>query len=531
MTFTDEMTFHMASVKRPDGREKGVLLPLFSLPSKYGIGCISKEAYDFVDWLAGAGHTCWQVLPLGPAGSGDSPYQPLSSFAGNACYIDPEELISLGLLRQEEADRFDFGQDPEHVDYSALYDGREEMLRAAYRRFAGGSSESDKGSEGGKCGKNGARAAQYAEDFCCFCEENREWLEDYALFMALREEYGRNLSWDRWPGPIRRRDGEAIAKLKGEHDESSIGRAADFYRWTQFEFYRQWDALRKYANDAGIRIIGDMPFYVSYDSADCWAYPEQFLLDEDLKPLKVAGVPPDAFSADGQLWGNPLYDWDRMKEDGYRWWIRRIRQNFRMYDALRLDHFRGFASYYAIPADAETAVSGEWEKGPGIELFRLEEMAGEKFIAEDLGLLTDEVRQLLKESGLPGTKVIQFAFDGDPQNIYLTEHYPENCVAYTGTHDNDTTVGWFKELDDHTKLLVLQYLNIDPQTAPLEDAVCDALIQKLFDSASELCVIPLQDYLHLGSEARINIPGTASGNWRWRMTGLSRQGSGPDPEE
>ncbi len=527
------MASDLLSKNRLNGKSKGVLMPLFSLPSKYGIGCISEEAYRFVDWLADTGHEYWQVLPLNPTGCGDSPYQPLSSFAGNAYFIDPCDLIAQGLLSEEEAAAgagADYGRagsdavedaDPDagRVDYEGLYDGRMEMLRTAYHRF-------DSAVEG-------ASVVTGSREFREFCDDNEEWLDDYALFMALRERFGRELSWDEWPEALQRREAWAMDEARAECADG-IG----FYKWTQFEFYRQWAALKAYANTAGVKIIGDMPIYVSYDSADCWANPGQFQLDGELRSLLVAGVPPDAFTAEGQLWGNPLYDWDKMRADGYGWWIRRMRQSFRMYDVIRLDHFRGFESYYAVPADAENAINGEWKKGPGMELFNAlaEAIAAEtdgqgdtdaadllrdRFIAEDLGFLTEEVRLLLQESGFPGTKVLQFGFDGDPGNIYLPENYPENCVVYTGTHDNDTTVGWFEGLEDWKQEPVLRYLGIERAGAvdsSLAETVCDALIEKALTSRADLCIIPLQDYLHLGSEARTNIPGTVGGNWCWRLT-------------
>ena len=511
----------LISKNRQGNKEKGVLLPLFSLPSEYGIGCISAEAYRFIDWLAATGHAYWQILPLNPTGCADSPYQPLSSFAGNAYFIDPKALISQGLLSEAEARSFELGNDPRRVDYERFYDGRMAMLHAAYKKFASGSCMDEDG--------------RTAEQYQSFCADNSDWLDDYAVFMALREKFGRELSWDEWPEPLRRREAAALAEAREECGED-IG----FYKWTQFEFYREWISLREYANAAGVKIIGDMPIYVSYDSADCWADPEQFLLDGNLKPLLVAGVPPDAFAAEGQLWGNPLYDWEKMKPGGYRWWISRIRQSFLLYDVIRLDHFRGYEAYYAVPADAENAMNGTWREGPGIDVFHEllrsmglpEEAQGadvlkKLFIAEDLGFLTDGVRRLLSESGLPGTKVFQFGFDGNPWNIYLPENYPENCVVYTGTHDNDTTVGWFEGLADWEQEPILRYLGMErPQTDAegqtaaehnLAASVCDALIEKALTSRADLCVIPLQDYLHLGSDARINVPGTVGANWCWRL--------------
>ncbi|MBQ9015013.1 MAG: 4-alpha-glucanotransferase [Firmicutes bacterium] len=574
---------------RPDNREKGVLLPVFSLPSPYGTGCFSEEARRFIDWLKDTGHTCWQILPLNPTGVADSPYQPLSSFAGNAYFIDPAQLVEQGLLSQEELEGFDFGDDPSKVDYDALFDSRMPMLRLAHSRFAAqrlewaesaGRGDTSGCGETSGCGDLSGAADPLEE----FVRENAFWLEDFALFMSLRDEFGKELSWDEWPEELRRRDPQAMARAAARHSTD-----VDFYRWCQYEFYRQWLDLKRYANQAGVKIVGDMPVYVSYDSSDCWADPDQFQLGEDLLPRVIAGVPPDAFAAEGQLWGNPLYDWEKMKKDGYRWWIRRIRQSFVLYDVIRLDHFRGYESYYSCDADAENAMHGVWHPGPGMDIFQRLEQQKDCFIAEDLGHLTPGVRQLLEDSGFPGMKVLQFAFDGDPRNPYLTENYAGPCVVYTGTHDNNTTAGWFRELEQNARAGILQYLGYtveeawwfvlesdaahlrgeklaDPRDAslehiaaepptciaaepltcaaaePREDSAAaasdiripaqplngripdpaiiatDLLIDKAFRSSAKLAVIPLQDYLHLGSEARVNVPGTVVDNWAWRYT-------------
>ena len=543
----------MIQRKRPDNKEKGVLLPVFSLPSKYGIGCFSKEAYDFIQRLAQTGHTYWQILPLNPTGVADSPYQPLSSFAGNAYFIDPVQLMEQGLVTEEELAGFDFGSDPSRADYEVLYDSRMEMLRLAYERFA---SQRLAGSASGSAGADDAYAD--AGSAACasadpdplerFASDNAFWLEDYSLFMALRDKYGRDESWDEWPEDLRRRSPEALFKAAEElRDEIT------FYQWTQYEFYRQWGELKQYANNAGIRIIGDMPVYVSYDSSDCWADPDQFQLDEDLQPTRIAGVPPDDFAEEGQLWGNPLYDWEKMRLQGYDWWISRIRQSFLLYDVIRLDHFRGYEAYFSVAADAENAIGGTWTKGPGIDLFRQlaeafqvrADSLKDCFIAEDLGFLTEDVHLLLRECGFPGTKVIQFAFDGDPQNMYLPENYQENCVVYTGTHDNDTTAGWFRSLGDEAQAGILQYLGLSAEqawylilewahagTLPEEEAAeikrarnlqdpaivaAEGMMRKALDSCAKIAIIPLQDYLLLGSEARVNVPGTVGGNWCWRV--------------
>ena len=544
----------MITRTRPDNKKKGVLLPVFSLPSKYGIGCFSREAKEFIDWLSQTGHSYWQILPLNPTGMADSPYQPLSSFAGNAYFIDPEQLVEQDLLLREELEDFYFGEDETRVEYDELYESRMEMLRIAYRRFV----------------RERAEEAEYRK----FLAENASWLEDYAIFMALREEYGKELSWDEWPDPLRCRDEQELKNVKEQFAEEF-----DFYRWTQYEFYRQWGELKAYANEAGVKIVGDMPVYVSYDSADCWADPDQFQLDEDLQPTMIAGVPPDQFAAEGQLWGNPLYDWEKMKKNGYRWWVSRIRQSFVMYDVIRLDHFRGYEAYYSCKADAPNGMNGIWRPGPGMDLFRQLEKTGivsdarelsERFIAEDLGFLTEGVHKLLADTGFAGTKVLQFAFDGDPENLYLPENYGENCVVYTGTHDNDTTAGWFRGLSQDERAGILQYLGysgIDAWWLVLEsdaaiargekpDAsavvhrdgeelsakagwhpgepvpdpavlVTDLLIEKALDSRAKIAIIPLQDYLRMGSEARTNTPGTIVNNWCVRIpaagTGTERR--------
>ncbi len=540
----------MMNRKRPENRAKGVLLPVFSLPSKYGIGCFSGEAREFVDWLERTGHEYWQILPLNPTGAADSPYQPLSSFAGNAYFIDPAQLVEQDILLQEELDDCYFGDDPHRVEYEKLYEVRMQMLQVAYGRFARDGRQEE---------------ATYQK----FLEGNASWLEDYALFMALREEYGKELSWDEWPDQLRRRDAAALAKAREQH-EDCVG----FYTWTQFEFYRQWGELKQYANDHGVKIIGDMPVYVSYDSSDCWADPGQFQLDEDLRMTMIAGVPPDGFADEGQVWGNPLYDWEKMKKNGYSWWVSRVRQSFVLYDVIRLDHFRGYEAYYSCDVDAENGLNGIWREGPGMDLFRQLQEGGalptgdtaqagdvmslaDRFIAEDLGSLTPGVMKLLEDTGFAGTKVLQFAFDGDPENIYLPENYRRSCVVYTGTHDNDTTAGWFRQLTPDERAGILQYLGYsgidawwlvlesdaavkrgDKLNAKVEadadrtvrkvideDGVPDPavlatqlLIEKALDSRAKIAIIPLQDYLYLGSEARTNTPGTIVNNWCVQMT-------------
>ncbi|MGN0364279.1 MAG: 4-alpha-glucanotransferase [Bilifractor sp.] len=467
-------------------RTSGILLPVSSLPTRYGIGGFSDEAFAFVDQLEKAGQSWWQVLPLGPTGYGDSPYQSFSTFAGNPYYISLDKLREEGLLTSEECEEADCGQNPEYVDYEKIYFSRFLVLKKAYQRFS--------------------VANDQRTEFEQFCEASQDWLDDYALYMAIKNSQD-GKAWSLWPEGLRDRDPDALKKAAGELEDE-----VDFYRFLQFIFAKQWNALRSYANQKGIGIIGDIPIYVAMDSADCWAGRELFQFDADGRPSGVAGCPPDAFSADGQLWGNPLYDWDYHKRTGYSWWIRRLRKCAELYDMVRIDHFRGFAGYYSIPYGAENARNGHWEKGPGMDLFRAVRNAlGEQnYIAEDLGFLTDDVIEMVRQSGYPGMKVLEFAFDGDPDNVFLPHHYDHNCVVYTGTHDNETVVGWYHRLGRKGKAFAKKYLGhrIDPQ----EDFVRLAM-----SSVADLAVIPLQDYLGLGNEARINFPSTVGDNWKWRM--------------
>lgn len=466
-------------------RESGVLLPIFSLPSSYGIGCFSKEAYDFIDSLNRAGQSYWQILPLGPAGCGDSPYQALSAFAGNPYYIDLQALIREGKLTEEECSSLDGGEE-EKVDYAALFESRQKLLRKAYDRAG--------------------RSVRFRK----FREMNKDWLEDYVLFMALRSAFG-DISWADWDRDIKMREPAAMAYWRKE-----LAEEMRYHAWEQYVFYKQWAKLKRYAQLRGIKIIGDVPIYVSYDSADCWAHSKLFLLDEERKPLEVAGCPPDYFCPTGQLWGNPLYSWTHLQRNAYRWWIQRLEHSYLMYDVLRIDHFRGFDAYYAIPYGMETAEEGQWKKGPGLRFFQyMKRVLGERpIIAEDLGVLTDSVRQLVNKAGYPGMKVLQFAFTPGEQSEYLPHHYPTNCVAYTGTHDNDTTRGWYNTLSLEEKDMVRDYLGREELS---EETVAWDLIMLAQRSQAGLCIIPIQDYLNLGNEARINLPGTVYGNWSWRM--------------
>ena len=467
-------------------RESGVLLPIASLPSDYGIGCFSKEAYEFVDQLKAGGQKNWQILPLGPTGYGDSPYQSFSTFAGNPYFIDLETLIKEGLLTREECDACDFGDNAEFIDYEKIYFSRFKILRKAFERFVPD------------------------EEFETFAEENKAWLEDYALYMAIKNSLG-GISWSQWPAELKRRVPEAMEEKKKELEEE-----IQFIRFQQYEFTKQWTRLKKYANDQGIRIIGDIPIYVAFDSADAWANPQLFQFDEECTPIAVAGCPPDAFAATGQLWGNPLYDWEYHEKTGFAWWIQRLEYCYKLYDVVRVDHFRGFDEYYAIPYGDKTAENGKWRKGPGLELFKAVKKAmGEmSIIAEDLGYLTDSVRQLVKDTGYPGMKVLQFAFDSREESDYLPHNYEHNCVVYTGTHDNNTILGWLDEMAPEDRLLAERYL--DNRYTRKEDMPWD-FIRLAMASVADLAITPIQEFLCLGGEARINRPSTLGTNWKWRL--------------
>ena len=469
-------------------RASGILLPVSSLPSPYGIGMLSKSAYEFVDFLEETGQTYWQILPLGPTGYGDSPYQSFSTFAGNPYFIDLETLVREGLLTAQECKKADCCRDARSVDYGLLYRRRLALLDKAYQR---------------------SNIAQDGE-FRRFVEENQSWLKDYALFMAVKQCFD-GASWLLWADDIRLRWGNAI-----DYYYEKCEKEITFYEFLQYQFFRHWTKLKKYANDKGIRIIGDIPIYVALDSADVWAHPHLFQLDADRKPTAVAGCPPDAFSDKGQLWGNPLYRWDVHREQGYDWWGRRMEQCSRLYDVVRIDHFRGFDEYYSIPYGDQNAMGGHWEKGPGIELFRtLERRLGHKdVIAEDLGLMTWSVRQMVKDSGYPNMKVLGFAFEEGPESDYLPHNYEKNCVVYTGTHDNETLMQWYDGLDPKTLAFVHDYMN--NAGTPREKVRWD-FIRLAMLSVADICIIPLQDYLGLGKEARMNFPSTLGNNWKWRM--------------
>ena len=466
-------------------RTSGILMPIFSLPSKGGIGTLGKEAYRFVDFLKKSGQSWWQILPLNPTNYGDSPYQSFSSYAGNIYFIDPEQLIDDGLLNVDEFLSFDFGNDSGTIDYGKLYENRIKLLKIAFERFT------------------------VNEEYKIFCKENAFWLDEFALFMAIKNSHN-DIAWEEWEHELRVRDVNAIDTIKKEHKN-----VLDFYRFTQYEFSKQWFRLKQYANDNGIGIIGDIPIYVAYDSADVWSEPEQFQLDKDLKPKAVAGCPPDAFSEDGQLWGNPLYDWHFMKKDGFSWWKRRLGYALKLYDMVRIDHFRGFEAYWAIPYGDKTAKGGKWLKGPNMALFnefKREFGNNLPIIAEDLGFLTPEVHKMLKKSGFPGMKVLQFAFTADVDSDYLPHNYVKNCVVYTGTHDNDTIIGWADSADKADLDMAKKYLHLDE-----EEGINWAMMRAALMSVGEICILTMQDIIGLGTQARINIPSTVGGNWQWRI--------------
>ncbi|MEG0778451.1 MAG: 4-alpha-glucanotransferase [Oscillospiraceae bacterium] len=468
-------------------RSSGVLMHISSLPSPFGIGTMGEAAREFVNFLSASDQRYWQVLPVSPTGYGDSPYQSFSSYAGNPYFIDLDELCAEGLLEPFEYREANWGGDPERVDYGLLYEKRFPLLRRACERLL-------------------SRADASLNEFFSL---NAFWLDNYALFMALKDAHG-GAAWTSWEPALRFRDTAALDFARTAYADSIA-----FYKALQYLFFRQWRALRHYANERGISIIGDMPIYVAPDSADVWAEPQWFMLDSNLFPTEVAGCPPDGFSADGQLWGNPLYNWEENKKSGYSWWIRRAAHQFELYDALRIDHFRGFDTFYAIPAGSENARQGVWRDGPGIELFTtIKNALGDRnFIAEDLGFLTPSVRHLVSESGFPGMKVLQFAFDSREDSDYLPHNFTKNCVAYTGTHDNDTILGWFKTASPDDTKKARDYLRIHQN-----ESEAFAMLSALWGSVSDLVIAQMQDLLELDSRGRMNTPGTMRGNWQWRMS-------------
>lgn len=474
-------------------RESGILMHITSLPGPYGIGCMGKEAFRFVDFLKKAGQRYWQLLPLNPTGFGDSPYQSFCAWAGNPYLIDLDELKDQGLLTQEELSAYTWGETAERVDFGAQYRQRFEVLALAKARFRPG------------------------EAYRAFLEENRQWLRDYALFMAIKQREN-NRPWLEWPEELKLHRAEALLLAERELEPE-----LDFQYFLQYQFDRQWKALRAYAREQGIRIIGDVPIYVPLDSADVWSNPQLFALDAQRRPHLVAGCPPDSFTADGQLWGNPLYNWDALRQTGYDWWIRRLTAAAKMFDVVRLDHFRGFESYWAVPAGDDTAKNGRWVKGPGMDFIRAirDALPELQFIAEDLGFITPAVRQLQVDSGCPGMKVMEFAFDSREAGNYLPHLYPVDSVCYTGTHDNVTLKQWFDEALPQDIAYAKAYLGLNR-----EEGYIRGMIRGAMSSVSRLCVVQMQDYLELGREARMNFPGTLSpDNWTWRAK------EGFDPED
>jgi len=483
-------------------RSAGALLAVSSLPGPWGIGTFGEQAKRWCRFLREAGQRFWQILPLGPTGWGNSPYMSFSAFALSPYYLDLEALREQGLLDREEAEGMSWGADPGFVDYGALYRHREEVLRRAFGRFE-------------KQQKTEQKPFPECVEFREFREKNAFWLEDYALFMALKKRCNGS-SWQEWERGLKFREEDALAAARRELAEDM-----EYHRFVQWTAFGQWEAVKQYANSLGVSIIGDMPIYVSLDSADTWANGELFQLDGERRPLRAAGCPPDPFSAAGQLWGNPLYRWDVMEEKGFAWWLDRLRESLRLYDVVRIDHFRGFESYWAVPAGASDARQGEWVKGPGLRFVHaVNEALGASFpgappriIAEDLGYLTAEVKALLEASGYPGMKILQFAFDSREAGDYMPYTYKRNCVVYTGTHDNPTTREWFASARKEDAVLALEYLGLESPRQGVR-----AFIREALSSVADLAVIPMQDYLELGEEARMNTPSQVGDeNWRWRL--------------
>ncbi|MBQ9167070.1 MAG: 4-alpha-glucanotransferase [Oscillospiraceae bacterium] len=465
-------------------RESGILMHITSLPEKYGVGTMGKRAYEFVDFLNKSGQNYWQILPLNPTGYGDSPYQSCSAFAGNHYLIDLQTLVEEGLLISEEVENIQWNWREDKTDYGLLYNNRLNVLRLAYGRFQGG------------------------EEFDAFCQNNGSWLPDFALYMALKDKFS-GAPWYQWEQGLKFREPDAIWNARQELREE-----IRFYSFVQFLFQKQWNALRAYAHSKGIRLIGDVPIYVPYDSVDAWSNPELFQFDEGLNPVDVAGCPPDAFSADGQLWGNPLYRWEKLAQDGYAWWIRRLAAAGELYDVIRMDHFRGFESYWAVPFSDTTARGGRWVKGPGMDFINTvkEKLPQIQLIAEDLGFLTQEVLDLRDDSGFPGMKVLEFAFDSREPSEYLPHTYTRNSVCYTGTHDNMTMRQWFDTANADAVEYAKEYMHLTE-----DEGLVWGTIRTAMSSVSDMCIVPMQDYLDLGGEARMNFPGTLSdSNWSWR---------------
>ncbi|MBQ8768501.1 MAG: 4-alpha-glucanotransferase [Oscillospiraceae bacterium] len=455
-----------------------------SLPGDFGVGTMGKSAFAFVDFLKKAGQRCWQILPLTPTGYGDSPYQSCSTYAGNHYLIDLQLLVDQGLLKEDEVRSVHWGDREDKVDFGTLYQNRTQVLRIAYSRF------------------------QDNEALDAFCRQHGSWLPDFALFMALKGKF-QGAPWYQWEDALKFRQPDAIWAARQE-----LKAEIRFYCFQQYLFYKQWDALRSYAHENGVQIIGDVPIYVPYDSADVWSSPEYFQLDENLQPTAVAGCPPDAFSEDGQLWGNPLYRWDRMEEDGFSWWLRRLKAAGELYDVVRMDHFRGLEAYWSVPYGDTTARGGKWIKGPEMKFINAVKngLPSLQMIAEDLGFLTQEVLDLRDDSGFPGMKILGFAFDSREPSEYLPHTYPVNSVCYTGTHDNMTTRQWFETASPDAVSYAREYMHLTE-----DEGFVWGMIRTAMASVSELCITPMQDLLELGGEARMNFPGTQTdANWTWR---------------
>ncbi len=471
-------------------RSSGILFHPTSLPGKYGIGTLGKEAYAFIDFLKKSRQKLWQIFPLGPTGYGDSPYQSFSSFAGNPYLIDFDLLIEAHLLSEEDLRDVFFGDNEEYIDYGAVYNQKYPLLRKAYENFKSSDNH------------------EMRENLEHFKRENASWLNDYSLYISLKNHFN-GLPWNEWAHDIKNREHGAM-----EHYRNELADDIEYHNFIQFLFFKQWGDVKRYANENGIKIIGDIPIFVAADSSDAWANPEIFLFDEERKPVKVAGVPPDYFSATGQLWGNPLYNWQKLKETNYSWWVERVRANLSTCDIIRIDHFRGFEAYWAVPYGDDTAINGQWEPGPGIDLFNaIKSQLGElPIIAEDLGLMTQGVIDLREATGFPGMKILGFAFDSGEENDYLPHTYTKNCVVYTGTHDNDTLIGWFQKAKEEDRQFARDYLN-----SRSDDEIHWDAIRGAWSSVANMAISPVQDFLGLGSEARINTPGVAAGNWQWRL--------------
>lgn len=466
-------------------RKSGILLSISSLPSPYGIGTLGKSAYDFVDFLKNSGQYYWQILPINPTSFGNSPYQSFSAFAFNPYFIDLDFLVEDGLLTKDECLCFDWGDDKKRVDYSLIYENRPKILSKAADRF--------------DCNN---------PDYIRFCEENEYWLEDYSFFMALKNRYAMK-ELTMFPLKVRTRDTVTLDTLKKICEEK-----IRFHKITQFLFYSQWERLSAYAEKNGVHIIGDIPIYVSADSCDVWASPKQFCVDPNRNPYLVAGCPPDDFSPNGQLWGNPVYDWDYLKRDGYSWWIKRFRQASRLFHTVRVDHFRGFYSYYTIEAGAKDGKNGEWKNADGEDFMEKIKQAvpGIRIIAEDLGFMDEDIRKRIEKSGFPGMKILQFAFSSDGENEHLPHNFRKNTVVYTGTHDNNTTLGWQFVSPKKDVEFAMDYLGVSFSTR-----LTDAFVRSALSSVSDTAIIPMQDYLKQGGNSRMNTPGIMGDNWIYRI--------------